>query len=282
MSLPPSPAAGDSEFGEDLVGNLRESVALSRQYCDGCADYHVIVTAGRLVGKRAVAAPIDRDQIVDTLRRLLVGRPRADILIVGTSDGGLLAWAARAASLAAPGGGADFRFALVDRCGTPLELGRRFAAAHGLRLKTAVVEVGGQPVGMTADVIFVHSLLRFIPRERHVPVLRELGAALRPGGRLVFSQRIGLIRNPAPLLDRAKLARLVGDGAIVLPEPMPDFMARLARLEAVASEPLQDYDDEGAFTAMFAAAGLRTVERDLVAKPENGRRRVLAVLAADQ
>jgi SAM-dependent methyltransferase len=281
--MPTPPIPEPPAFGDDLVGNLRDVVTLSRRYCRDCADFHVISVAGRLVGKRAGAAAIDRDLIVGIMRDLLEPRRSADILVAGSSDSGLLSWAVRAASLAAPPDHATrFRFTVIDRCGTPLELCRRFGERHGLALSTRTIEVGEAPIDAHADVVLVHSLLRFLPRERHVAGLQSLGSVLNPGGRILFSQRLGLERDLAPLLNRARLRELVDSGAMILPEPLPDFMARLERQEAISSEPRSDYDDEGAFTEMFRAAGLRTVDRQVVVRPDKGRRRLVAVLAADQ
>ena len=85
------------------------------------------------------------------------------VLVVGAADSGLLAIAAHAC--AKTGMLSRARFAVVDRCDTPLALCRDFAVRHGLDLTTRVATVERLPDLSPAQLVIVHSLLRFVPPE---------------------------------------------------------------------------------------------------------------------
>ena len=120
----------------------------------------------------------------------------------------------------------------MDRCETPLELCRRFAARWSLPSKTIHLELEHLSIASAFDVVFVHMLLQFIPADRHFNIMSRLRRSLRPGGRLVLvfrtSPRIGESLTteyrrdyPQRLIDQLEA------GHIPLPEPREDFRAHL-------------------------------------------------------
>jgi SAM-dependent methyltransferase len=222
-------------------------------------DYHVVHTAVRVAGRRPSVSQ-DRDVVGAILECLLAGRPTADILIAGSADSGLLATVVRAARAVVPARLAGFRFTVIDRCGTPLEFCRRFGKRHGLALTTAVAGLAADAAVPRADVVLMHSVLRFLPATRHAAALAAIGRALKPGGRIVFSQRIGS-EPSVPVIDTDRLLALAAAGTIALPEPEADFRARLKRYLAAPRPARNDYGDERGLLELFARAGLTVAER---------------------
>src|SRR5262249_23235340 len=91
---------------------------------------------------------------------------------------GLLATVARA------GAGLRPDITVIDRCQTPLELCRRFAAQWSLPVHAKRMDLTELDLE-DFDVIYANSVLQFIPAERRVDVLARMKRALRPGGHLV-------------------------------------------------------------------------------------------------
>jgi hypothetical protein len=138
---------------------------------------------------------IDRKEIADIIARLTAERLASDqssleIVVAGAADTGLLATAAHGVALLGDTALARCRFTVLDRCRTPLELCRSFGERHGLSVETAVVDLVTDQTRRSADLIVVHSLLRYVPREAHIDLLRKFGRWLRLQGRIVFSSRL--------------------------------------------------------------------------------------------
>jgi len=276
-------------FGEDLAGNFRDIAAIAAEHCGDCADYH-IVFSGRRFANPASGIATDRARIVDTVAALLAARAGADdpidVLIVGSSDTGLLATAAHAAVLAGRDVTARIRYTVVDRCGTPLELCARYGRRHRLDVTTHRAAVPDTSLAASGDVILVHSLFRVVPRERHRELVALLARWLKPGGRVVFSQALrppgDHLRRP-PLIGR--LVALMEAGDVAPPEPLETFLARLDRHLAAEAAVSGDYATREDLLALFDGSPLAVLEeaevgRDVVVDGRPARRRrVIAVLA---
>jgi hypothetical protein len=180
--------------GEDLQFNLRTVTDQAGKFCASCAGYHVLYVAKRLM-PQAKIIEIDRKEIADIIARLTAERLASDqssleIVVAGAADTGLLATAAHGVALLGDTALARCRFTVLDRCRTPLELCRSFGEQHGLSVETAVVDLVTDQTRRSADLIVVHSLLRYVPREAHIDLLRKFGRWLRLQGRIVFSSRL--------------------------------------------------------------------------------------------
>lgn len=158
---------------------------------------------------------------------------RRDILIAGAADTGLLAMAARATSDHAA------RITVLDRCGTPLELCRRFSRRWSLPIKTLRVDLQeAAPAKAAFDVVFGHLILQFIPIERRPFVMARLRGLLRPDGRLILvfrtSSRVeGSLASEVRDAFAERLLEWLETRNIALPEQRDAFHRRL---EAYAEE----------------------------------------------
>ena len=106
---------------------------------------------------------------------------------------------------------------VLDRCGTPLELCQRYAARNGLTVATQAADLFDVGLSCAANIVVVHSLLRFIPRERHRELVVALSRWLKPGAvALRHSLRAPDEARQQPR-STAKLLRLIEAGAVDLP-----------------------------------------------------------------
>ena len=183
MNASHAPAPETSaRFREDLDANLRLVESLAPTHCIDCSGYHLDRARRRL--KPGSPEALDRADIVRLIRGCLTScRPPVDILIAGAGDTNLLATSAEAAGDAA-------RYIVLDHCRTPLVLCQAFARQHGLEVATQQVDMGAPDVAFAADLVVVHSLLRFLPPARHVAALRSVRQWLKPGGSVIFSHRL--------------------------------------------------------------------------------------------
>ena len=173
-------------FGEDLAADFRDVGSIAKRHCRGCADYHITYVGKRLADPEA-QIDADRGRLVDTLARLLSQQEgqdgTLDVAIAGSADTGVMATCVGAASLAGPAIAERVHYTVLDRCGTPLELCQRYAARNGLTVATQAADLFDAGLSRAANIVVVHSLLRFIPRERHRELVVALSRWLKPGGR---------------------------------------------------------------------------------------------------
>ncbi|MEX2276434.1 MAG: class I SAM-dependent methyltransferase [Cucumibacter sp.] len=285
MSEFPAVAAG--RLQEDLSLNLERVGEIARRLCVDCADYHVVGVANRATQLHA-SIDGDRTEYIELVARTLSGRAsnfdRLDVLIAGALDTGLLATAARGAEAAGSDILARTRFKVIDRCGTPLELCRLYGERNGVAVTVGRVDVIAPTENLTADLICVHSLFRFLPPPTHVDVLKRFASWLKPGGRIVFS--ISIVRPDSPARLAGALGRIetmreaARAGRLKLSEPVIDFLARLDRREP-RGQKAGDFGSVAALEALFAASGLTAVETFEMREGDAGRpiHRVLALLA---
>jgi len=229
-------------FREDLAANLRLAEALAPTHCAGCNGYHLARVRRRLTSPTPDA--LDRADMVRLLRDWLANRQRAsvepcDILIAGCADTNLLATCAEAASDAARA-----CYTIVDRCRTPLALCEAFARQHGLAVLTRQVDMSAPAEVFAADVIVVHSLLRFLSQAVHLASLVALRRWLNPGGAIIFSHRLMTPRDGTD----------------------PYYLA--------------EYESVGPLETLFSQAGLQVVSLQEAVEEGGPRRRILALLKA--
>lgn len=225
-------------FHEDLEANLRLAEAVAPTHCAGCNGYHLARARRRL--KSPMPDALDRADMMRLLQDFLASRTTepVDILIAGSADTNLLATCAEAVS-----DRATARYMILDRCRTPLALCDAFARRVGLDVQTRQVDMSAPEGEFTADLIVVHSLLRFLPHANHPASLAALRRWLKPGGAIIFSHR---------LMPTAK------DGE-------PYYQS-----EYQSAEPIM---------RLFPAAGLRVVSLQEAVEEGGPRHRILALLA---
>jgi 2-polyprenyl-3-methyl-5-hydroxy-6-metoxy-1,4-benzoquinol methylase len=280
--------AGD-RLEEDVFANMARVSAIANRLCDGCADYHV-----GYVCRRATSPDFsilsDRTEIIEMIGRELGSRAETngpiDILIAGASDTGLLATAAMGAAAAGPEIAARARFTVIDRCGTPLELCRAYAAQAKLNLNVAKVDLTKAEADFSADLICVHSVFRFLSPDIHVTVLQRLARWLKPQGRIVFSQRLTEVNSLSHTQIMATRIERVAEAVTANPklvsEPLDDFLARLERMVPRALAKME-FSAPDEVRRLFDAAGVRVTEERLIDKPREGKisHRIVALLAPE-
>ena len=128
--------------------------------------------------------------ISDIVGRGLSRQPRLDIVIAGSADTGAPATVAHAVALLGDEALQRCRFTVLDLCPTPLLLCKHFAQEHGLDFAYEAVDLTAPGKTFPADIIVMHSVFRLIQSRLQPAVLEELGSWLKPGGSMVFSNRI--------------------------------------------------------------------------------------------
>lgn len=146
----------------------------------------------------------------------------------------------------------------------------------------------------TADIILIHSVLRFIPRAEQAPFLRQLGRWLAPEGRLVISNRIlfdddgaeakGEIRKRTAANKAVQEA--LAQGRLRLPESPEATLSRLERAIGDSEGRPGEFRSLDEFKSLIEESGLEEISVedlfwDLTIGPSDlmRKRRVHAVLA---
>ena len=262
--------------GEDLAHNYRLATSLADKTCHGCGRYHIVYPLTRWLDV-GTAHKSDRAEFAQAVDRWATARAQAPgavtVLVVGAADSGLLAIAAHAC--AKTGMLSRARFAVVDRCDTPLALCRDFAVRHGLDLTTRVATVERLPDLSPAQLVIVHSLLRFVPPETRLDCLRAWGGLVAPGGRMILSNTFAPQSGPARSPHSTRLRDLAESGAFEPAEPKERFIARLGE-----GSPWTATDvTESELLGLLRAAGLVAHEVHTVREADPGAGRLVAVLS---
>jgi hypothetical protein len=211
-------------FTEDLPQLAATQHRLADRFCDRCRNYHALHPYRRLA--RVVTAIDAGGHGFAPILAEVFKAGRRRVLIAGAADSGLLALTARA--------GADFDLdiTILDRCRTPLELCRDFAARWSLAAQVVHADLTELEVASDFDVVFASDILRFIAPERRIEVVSRLRRALHPEGRLVHAFSVGarisgeVVPEYRANYSRWILAELERHG-VALPESREAFVRRL-------------------------------------------------------
>jgi len=258
---------------------LPESAPLARElataHCrpvpatgEDCAWYHGFWQYLRLMGLTKTSGG-QAAFLVETLRGLARTSDFPRVLVSGSADYSMPAhalWAYRAE-------GAPLRLAVLDRCETPLALSRWYAERQGATVITQCADVleyeGAEPV----DVVFTNSFLgSFDPasRPRLVAAWRRM---LRPGGALLFSNRLRPRAAAAVLGFDAEQARVFAETARREAESLratlgldPDDAARRAQVyaERYRSHPVRSVEE---IAGLLEAGGFAVDHLEVTTNP---------------
>jgi SAM-dependent methyltransferase len=246
----------NSYCSEDLAQQAATQYRLAQQFCDRCRTYHAIWPYRRLA--RVVATADASAPGFESTLDALFKTGKRKVLIAGAADTGLLALTART------GAAYDVEITVLDRCRTPLELCRQFAERWSLTSRTLHQDLTGLDLAAEFDIVFANSVLMFIAPDLRVDVLRRLGRALRPDGRLVN------VFNAGPRIRRedsvaTMLAEMERRG-IALPESSETFTRELidfAREQDSRDGTLFELDQVLALHELGGFKVMRCVETDM-------------------
>jgi hypothetical protein len=236
-----------ARYAEDIEGNLRLVEELAPTHCIACGGYHLSRARKRL--RPDHVDMLDRSHIIGlvrehALRWLAASTGNLHLLIAGNADTNLLSTCAEALSEIDPGLG-RLRCTAIDSCQTPLEVCKAYAHRHAIDLRTERVDMTDPKADFAANLILVHSLLRFAPVDSHLGIMRRLASWLQDDGAIIFSHRL-----------------------------MP------ARADDTDSVYVTEYQTSQQLRTLFGEAGLRTISlRQFEESKGRGRKRVLAVLS---
>lgn len=284
--------------GEDLAQLISRMSELAPALCEGCAAYHLrfILTRYAAVEK---SIGVDRPFLIERIRRILGDRgiqPPFEVVIAGAADTGILASCAHAVAAM----GADIqcgtRFTIIDRCGSPLALCREFAGQHGLMVRTERADLSTIGQKFDADIIVVHSLLRFLDGPGQVALLGKLGGWLKPGGRIIVSQSIrprnGDHRDREAGRRKSEIAMAnaaIANGEIRIADPALPLLRQMAEPDELFREVPGEIASIEELRHLVAEAGLEVESMDvlskalpLISRETFARLRVVAILKSSR
>ena len=282
--------------GEDLAKYGQRTMELAPIYCGDCENLHLLQPSKR-AANRAAKTEVDASYLMDVIGRLVADRGTSgpiDIVVAGSADTRLLSTCAHAAFVNAREAFSRVQFTVLDRCRTPLEICRVYAEQHGLPLTIDAVDLTETNNSYPADILFQHSLFRFLPRDRHVATLKKFRDWLKPGGRMIFSTSVKPPRSTdrlAAFRSRSfgRLTEKVDAGSINFDEPRENLDIRVGRHLKSADANKAEFENLDMVRQLFASAGMSIEslkEISQIAQLEDGqqvtRERVVAVLSADQ
>jgi len=223
--------------GEDVFANAARISDLAPEHCVDCADNHIRSAVHRCT---PVPKGVDRPEFISLIKGILAGkaaRPgNIDIVIPGSADTNILAATAHAAAVLGGEVLNRCRFTVIDRCATPLILCREFGARHRLNVETLQSDLTANSLHFAADIIVVHSVLRFIPHAEHLAFLNRLGSWLNASGHVIISNRLRLDKAAEADSEfrkrsaaNAAIGERLAEGALLTREPSTVVLERLQR-----------------------------------------------------
>ncbi|HUQ38076.1 MAG TPA: class I SAM-dependent methyltransferase [Aestuariivirga sp.] len=211
-------------MGEDLPAQLDMVRRLAPLHCVSCDGYHLVWAERRAKIDRETELfynPEFMSNILAGIGRLHgAGHRTIKIFIAGSADTKLLAACAYAVHVQKyfTPDAADFH--IMDACETPLQLARAYAGRFGLRVTTTTGTMPDAIPDLSANLIIVSGLLRFIPYEEKALFLKRMKSLLSNGGAMAFTQSIRLNDDPAPARfecsDPADLRNLFDQAGFVI------------------------------------------------------------------
>jgi hypothetical protein len=146
------------------------------------------------------------EQVLSEVMTPLI-RQHARVLIGGSADAGVLCSLGRIYGPAKPA------FTVVDKCRSPLELIREFAAEKQLPCRTLnrdILELDGSEQW---DQIVLHYTANFVDADHREKFLARIANALAPDGTVVCAVKTGetVVSDQREALEAAFLARSRGD-----------------------------------------------------------------------
>ncbi len=253
--------------GEDPVANAQQAIRFAPLLCRDCRTYHLRHMLWRVVASRT-SIRNDRAEMFALVRELVGTAAAASpdplrIVIAGAADTGILATCAHAVALLGPEIAARVNYSLVDVCMTPLALCEAYSRRHGLSVDLHRADLSSLGMAIPADLVVLHSILSYLPATHRRGTMAELRNWLKPQGRMLVSNRIGLAerrRPPDAEIVASYIDRCAGRGIRCRPaEVLQSYLTQPAIEEAEFTH-WKDIAD------LLVSSGL-TIERELGVEP---------------
>jgi SAM-dependent methyltransferase len=172
---------------------------LARRFCirtgdHSCDWYHGLWQCLRLMGLGKTMGG-QSAFFLKSLSELARSGGYARVLVSGTADYSSLAHVLAAFRHA----GAVPRPTVVDQCATPLELSRWYAAREDTEVATAQFDILDYREPGAFDVVLTNSFLGYFDHEQRERLFAKFRELLRPGGKLMFTNRLRPGAGPAPV-----------------------------------------------------------------------------------
>jgi SAM-dependent methyltransferase len=255
--MKPFPEIPMQEADIERLGDIAaEAYEVAGRLCGSCHNLHALWPYIRL--SRSSTGLERSGSVLEARLRSFVGEGLRKILIAGAADTGLLSLVLRAAD------DFDVDVTVLDVCGSPLELCRRFAGKWSIPIKTVKQDLADLSERQAFDLVLVHGTLHFIAAGKRSRILVRIHRALRPNGRLLLlfnTSRASTIRKDDKFhVEYAEsvvkeLKRL----GISLPDTESEFVRRLS------DHSRQRQEREGAFASsrdakqLLEAAGFNII-----------------------
>jgi SAM-dependent methyltransferase len=251
------PLGESAVLAHRLAGERCRVQAMSRE---SCAWYHGFWQFMRLMGIAKTSGG-HVDFLAKELRVAARSGRFAHLLIAGAADYSMAACALWAYRLE----GAELGLSMVDRCDTPLALARWYGARCGASMKTHCADILDFESPQKFDVVMTNSFLGYFDPPARAKLFARWANLLRPGGRLLLTNRIRPGTGHVPVGFTPDEARAFADTvrreAARLPTPTlePDELVRMAQAYAdrFRSVPLHSSAE---IVALIEANGFR-IER---------------------
>ena len=177
---------------EPLAESAPVSRRLAQEHCrprpgggETCAWYHGFWQYLRLMGLAKTSGG-QATFLFETLRGLARAGESPKVLVSGSADYSMPAhalWAYRTE-------GARLQLAVVDLCETPLALCRWYAERQGAEMATHCRDVRDHEPSTPVDVVFTNSFLGNFDPDGRSRLFAGWRRQLRPGGKLLFTNRL--------------------------------------------------------------------------------------------
>ena len=210
-------------MGEDLSRQAALAARMVPIHCSECAEYHLDWATCRKATDLSSELLVNAELIASIFFAIskvsAKGSRKLRFFIAGSADAKLLASCAFAAHTQTSFSPSDVTFQVMDQCRTPLTLCEDFAERHQLALTVSLGRISEEVPEQRVDIVIVSGLLRFIPKARHLEVVKKLKLLLDAGGLIVFTQSLRApgssngddfeYSDPKPLIDLFSAAGLI-------------------------------------------------------------------------
>ena len=242
---------------------------LAREHCKDCREYHAVWPYVWLTRARGDGLAADRETLGSLLQQHCP--PKGKVLIAGAADFRLLALSHDALITR------KARFAVTDRCHTPLLVCGHHAQAHGFRVDTFQSDFAQAPIAQHCDVVLSHNVLMWLPRAQHAAMLRGLASWLsRTGTLILVASRISASVEPDETTYPQRMVEALASRGIPLPEPEPAFRKRLAAYATLRNERRKHVASLDEIAREIESAGLRLSARIESDRPASGEAAIRA------